>query len=367
VDTGEKRRRAWIWVGLSAVVVAGLVAVLWIAPEARGADGPHMTLPPTCSLLDRATLSVVMPADITSSGEHPGLCHWKPTTGANTMSVSLQTELAFAGAGSSAVDNAHRIFPFHGSSNAVDLAGLADEAAVHVYYEGSTSEAAVTMRAANMNLRLSYQDDRAQPGYLAEIAEVLARQALRNAVGDTAGTGSTGRQASTRSVEEVVRGKHPLEPAEARYRPQPSRAVAPPSWRPGDETAVMGFFDEFAFKVPQRARCDFLGTHWRCVWAVPGESLAAVDISLRHCRHDCQDDWPFRAVEAVWRAEDPASQVSTETSGKLKIDGVTYRDHVQISMKHTTPGYRLSVQVVVPERHATTAQKIVNDIRFQAA
>ncbi len=305
-----------------------------------------------------------MPADVSMTDNSPGSCGWKSTTGTNTVSVSLTVDLASAGAGISAVDNARRIFPDRGSSN-MNLAGLADEASEQIYYHGSTIGASVAMRAANMLVGLTYDDDRAQPSYLAEIAEVLARQALRNIIGDMAGAGSIGRQASTRSAEEVVRGKGPFESAEARYREPISRAVGGPSWMASDDTVIVGFFDEFAFKVPERARCDFLGTHWRCSWAVPGESLAAVDISLRQCRPGCQDEWPLREVD--WPAGDQATRVSTKTFDKLEIDDVTYRDHVQTSMKHTAPGYHLSVQVVVPERHATVAEKIVNDIRFQAA
>jgi hypothetical protein len=363
--TGVTRLASWIRTAVTIAVAIGLIPVVLSVTYPRGADGPHTTLPPTCSLLDPATVSVVMSASVSSYSDSPEMCEWATSIGANTISVSLQVDLAPPGPGHSAIASGRRMFAKTSSSYAVDLAGLADEATEHIYYHGTTIGATVSIRSANMLLQLHYNDGRAQPGYLAEIAEVLARHALRNAVGDVASTGSGGKQASTRSVEEVVRTMKPLEPAAARYRKPVSRAVGSPVWMASDDTTIMGFLDEFAFKVPQRTGCDFLGTHWRCEWVVPGTAVATIDISLQQCRPGCPDEWPFRAVGADWRAEDPASQVSMETFDKVEIDGVTYRDHVRISMKRTTAAFRVNVQVTVPRSRTTTAHKIINDIRNQ--
>jgi hypothetical protein len=363
--TGVTRLASWIRTAVTIAVAIGLIPVIWSITYPRGADGPHTTMPPTCSLLDPATVNMVMSASVSSHGDSPGMCEWATTTGGNTISVGLQANLTSPGPGYNAIATARRIFAKTGSSYAMDLRGLADEATEHIYYHGSAAGATISIRSANMLLELHYNDDRAQPAYLAEIAEVLARQALRNAVGDVPDTGSGGKQASNRPAEEVARTKKLLEPAETRYRKPVSRAVGSPVWMASDDTAIMGFFDEFAFKVPQRTGCDFLGTHWRCDWAVPGEALATIDISLQQCRPGCPDDWPFRQAGADWRAEDPSSQVSSETFDKLKIDGITYRDLFQISMKRTIPGFHINVQVIVPQNRTAIARKIINDIRNQ--
>jgi hypothetical protein len=363
---GVTRRASWIRTVVTIIVAIGLVPVMASVTYPRGADGPYMTMPPTCSLLDPASVSAVMSMDVNSYGDFPGTCEWATTINGNTMFIGLQADLATSGPGHSAIANGRRIFGKSGSSYAMDLTGLADEATEHIYYHGTTIGTTVTVRSANLLLELHYKDDRAKPGYVAEVAEVLARQALRKAVGDVVTTGSgDGKQASTRPVQEVTRSKQLVDPAEARYRKPVARAVGPPVWMASDQTAMMGFLDDFAFKVPDRTGCDFLGTHWRCDWAVPGVSIAVIDISLQHCSPDCQDDWPFRAVEADWHAEDPATQVSTKTFDKVEINGVTYRDHVQVSMKRTTPGYHVDVQVIVPESRADIAHKIINDIRNQ--
>ncbi|MEU2894654.1 NACHT domain-containing protein [Streptomyces sp. NPDC001273] len=409
-------------------VAAGLVLAAsggqWVvgsgAVVAERLPGPVRTLPTACTLLDPADLARLM-KDPAQAGAADGMSCSAGEQAPFSRNVSIGISrilLAGDGVGVSGAEKAQaRYVQLRGMApNAEekgvtadgfhrDLSGLGHEAYLAVWsgradstdrLERSRTAARVGVRVGNALIQFDYSEEFASYDRAAEIAQILARKALRRA--GLAGT-------RPREGDPKPFSRNTTEPAPDR----PLTSVAPQSalpagnhrfvfydrraagsvygatWQGGERSYLWELsLAPFVFRAPKDMDCrrDISvadGPYTYTCTAVPDHVRAGLLPDLRleirslRCGEDCTD---AQATEFLHTAPDHA------TTAWTKHDEATYyaADFVgdgryRMAMKRfwawqnkserTQQAFLLWVRVEVPPEHRALAQKIVNDMYAQ--
>ncbi|MFI9630371.1 NACHT domain-containing protein [Streptomyces sp. NPDC052042] len=285
------------------------------------------------------------------------------------------------------------------------LSGLGDEAYISAkpnrYRDTSEVQAAngfalVGMRTRNALLYVWYYEEFASLDRVAEAAQILAREAARRAglaggashtegaTSDTAGT-----PVSERSMANLPsRTKTPERGSRfAYYSRRPALSVRGATWH-GDERSYIWYLREapIVFRAPKNLDCtrakdvDDPVTYTCTAHPEPVRAGLLPDIRLDVRFHFCGESCDQKETDAFLRASPDHARTSW-----TKVDHSTYvaagpvdgADRYRIAMKQywdwrdektkTLHANLLWVRAEVPQEHAATAQKIVNDLFTQTA
>lgn len=399
---------------LTGTAILAAVALAVGAVSATPLPGPVRSLPDVCGLLTGQDLHGLMKDPAVIAGEDGRTCgagEQAPFVRDTRIGVGVSL---FAGEGRMArgPHTAHEEYvkargeakrwaerPTIGGFHR-ELSGLGDEAYVSAssgsYANTSTYEvraphgyAVVGMRTANAVLHVQYEEEFASLDRVAEVAQILAREAARLAGlagGAARPEGAAGTSVSERSVADLPpRTKIPdRDNRFAHYSRRPARPVRGATWQ-DDERSYLWHLHRapIVFRAPKhlvctRAEADDPVTY-TCT-ARPEQVRAGLlpDMRLDVRFHFCEDSCDRKEMDTFLRAipdhaRTPWAKVDDATYvAAASVDGA---DRYRFAMKRHW-GWRdektkaphmnlLWVRAEVPREQEAMAQKIVNDLFTQ--
>ncbi|TWD18101.1 NACHT domain-containing protein [Streptomyces sp. T12] len=412
------RVRRAVAAGLAVAVAGGQLAVGSGAVVAERLPGPVRSLPTACALLDAADAARLMrdPARVAaddaascSVGEQApfsrnvtiGISRILLTGNGVTVSGSEMAQVRYGQLRAGAPNAGERGVSDDGFHR--DLRGLGHEAYVAAWsrsadttarLERSRTVARVGVRVANAVVQVDYSEEFASFDRAAEVAQVLARQALRRAGLDgTRPRDGDPKPLSRGATEPAVDGplssvtpQSALPATENRfafYNRRATGSVYGATWQDDERSYIWELaFAPFVFRAPKHMDCHQNGSYTRSAYtctAVPDLVEAGLLPDLRleirnlRCGVNCSDRQTAAYLRSApdhattpWTKHNEATYYAAGVVGDGRYRMTMQRFWAwQNKTERTQQAYLLWVRVEVPSTHRALAQKIVNDMYAQ--
>ncbi|MFF2849574.1 NACHT domain-containing protein [Streptomyces sp. NPDC058001] len=395
-------RPAWLPAAVALPVTgAALVVFLGIGAQVFvGSPGPVRSVPPACRLLTDADLGTLMTDPATVSRERGRSCSageqspfarntqielraWVETTdgvndGPAKARFAFGQQKAYAEAGDSRV---RTVTGVTGLGDAAFLVTRSRPAVLdHPAEQGYAASwtASVGVRAGNAVVVLTYGEEFASRERVAEVAEVLARTAVRRAELGPA-------PAADRRLSAIPRPALPSS-EDTRfgvYSHRPAQSLTGAAWRADERSYLWHLTDvPFVFRAPKHLKCGAADEDEAEVASyicrsrpenVRAGPLPDLRLSIRsyYCGESCSqketDDFlrasPDHAT-TPWKKADDSTYYATETHGDDRYR-MSLKRHWGWSVKSRTYAFLLWARVDGPESAEEWAQKPVNDMFTQ--
>ena len=355
-----------------AVVVVGGLTLMGMTALAPGPDGPYLRFAPVCDQLGRELTPFLPAADsvdptVTSTEFNcffdEGVLH--------AASVYFSGEINTGYDGDSAVGRAHDLFGYSLAGKPSSPATAASCGEPVVYNDPGSAEAL----CGNAELDVQYAEDGASTARLNAVALALVKVLIGVALGDQV-PAADNADARAAAIQAIADQPRPVAPnsGSAHYRPGPEQTVTGTVWQPADPTALQDV-GAFVFRTPRSMWCgDSSATSlgrpaWEC--RLPSKSgYLVLNLAVWPCPDPCSpdqanQDWEtyfgrqgIEFSDVSWQLPEPQTAWA-QSRDQLLLDYWT----------RTADGTALLVGAAVRTDAATAAvgQKIVNDIRTQAA
>ncbi|MFJ6568929.1 NACHT domain-containing protein [Streptomyces sp. NPDC091292] len=403
---GSRRLKA---VGAVATATTFVVfGAVWVQAMTTGpVPGPVASVPPACGLLAEADLDSLMTDPATMSVEEGRYCaagEQAPFARNTQIDVRASVRTADESRGGPALAQDYLTSRERsaetGDSTVRKVAGLGDANILAVQRRSADSDhvgergqedswtAWVVVRADNALVELVYREEFASRERLAEVAEALARTAVRRAGLDAGSGGAAGSGApGARSLSAIPR---PEPPSTDRTRfnvhsQRPAQSLAGAVWRDDERSYLWDLVDvPFVFRAPKHLACQ--AKDWSGTGAVsytcrsrPANVRAGhlPELSLSISSYYCGDSCSRKEMEDFMR------QIPDRTAMTWKkVDGSTYYaggaegdDGYRMSLirrwqwgtETETHAHMLWASVDTAKADQAWAQKPINDMYTQTS
>ncbi|MFJ6856474.1 NACHT domain-containing protein [Streptomyces werraensis] len=417
---GARRRFEPVWTrrtvaaGLAVVVSAGQLVTLSGAVVAERVPGPVRSLPTACALLDTADVARLMRDPALVGAEDGASCSvGEQAPFSRDVSLRVSWELLSGdGVGVSGTEMAHvRYGRFRAAAPNADegrstwgfhrdLGGLGHEAYLSVRSGSSAYDRVETSRTARVGVRvgnavihLDYSEEFASAGRVADIAQILVREALRRA--DLAGLrprqgdpDPLTRGATVRAVDRPLTSVGPPSPVPAEdnrlayYDRRATGSVQGATWRDDERSYVYELPGvHFVFRAPRQLECRSASGGWgsHTCTAVPVAVEAGLlpdlrlEIRSELCGASCGDRETAAFLRTVpdnattpWTKHSDATHYAAGPVGGGRYR-MTMKRYWAWRYKDTgaQQAHLMWARVEVPSGHRDLAQKIINDMYAQ--
>ncbi len=407
---------------LVLAVSGGQLVVGFGAVVAERLPGPVRSLPAACALLGPADLARLMkdPARV-GAADGASCSAGEEAPFSRNVSIGISRILAAGdGVAVSGPEKAQtRYVELRGRATNTaeadvsaggfhrDLSGLGHEAYLAVWSGSADSTgrietqrvtARVGMRIGNAMIKLDYAEEFASLDRAAEIAQILARQALRRAdlTGNRPREGDPEpffRGTTEPAVDRPLTSVAPQSPLPAKdhrfvfYNRRAAGSVHGATWQ-GDERSYLWrlHLAHFVFRAPKHMECrsgeyvtDAPRTYTYTCTALPDHVKAGLLPELRleirslQCGENCTDERTAQFLRTApnhaaitWTEHNERTYYATDFVGDSRYRMAMKRFWAwQDKSEGTQQAFLLWVRIEVPSEHRALAQKIVNDMYAQ--